>query len=307
MKKREFLQAMGGASLSLLFAPHRLAALSALPATELASRADFWDTIRASYRLTSAYINLESGYYSMQSEPVLEKFIEHVRDVNVLAARYMRTVQYDNKRKAQERLAHMAGCSPDELIITRNTTESLDTVVSGFDWKAGDEAVMAVHDYGAMLDQFKLMGRRWGVKNAIVTVPFDPRSDSEVVQVYANAITPRTKLLMVCHQINITGQVLPVRAICDMAHARGVPVMVDGAHAFAQLDFRIPDLDCDYYGASLHKWLGTPLGAGILYVRRDRIAALWPLYGDEGVPQDSIAKLNHTGTHPVHTDLAILD
>ncbi|WP_373068455.1 aminotransferase class V-fold PLP-dependent enzyme, partial [Gemmatimonas sp.] len=95
--------------------------------------------------------------------------------------------------------------------------------------------------------------------------------------------------------------------ICDMAHARGVPVMVDGAHAFAQLDFRIPDLDCDYYGASLHKWLGTPLGAGLLYVRRDRIETLWPIYGDEGQPATSIAKLNHTGTHPVHTDLAIED
>ena len=219
----------------------------------------------------------------------------------------MRTVQYDNKRRAQERLAQMAGCLPEELIITRNTTESLDTVVSGFDWKPGDEAVMSVHDYGAMLDQFKLMGRRWGVKNTLVTVPFDPQSDDEIVQVYANAITPRTKLLMVCHMINITGHVLPVRAICDMAHARGVPVMVDGAHAFAQLDFRIPDLGCDYYGASLHKWLGAPLGAGILYVRKDRIPALWPLYADEGVPLDSIAKLNHTGTHPVHTDLGILD
>jgi selenocysteine lyase/cysteine desulfurase len=193
------------------------------------------------------------------------------------------------------------------LIITRNTTESLDTVISGFDWKAGDEAVMAVHDYGAMLDQFALMGRRWGVVNRRVTVPLDPRSDDEVVQVYADAITPKTRLLMVCHMINITGQVLPVRKICEMAHVRGVPVLVDGAHAFAQLDFRIPDLGCDYYGASLHKWLGTPLGAGMLYVRKDRIAPLWPLYGDEGMAATDIRKLNHTGTHPVHTDLAIED
>ncbi len=307
MNKREFLQTLGGASLGLLFSPDRLRAFNTLPPVELAARADFWDTIRASYKLTPAYINLENGYYSMQAEPVLEKFIGHVRDVNVLAARYMRTVQYDNKRKAQERLAQMAGCSADELIITRNTTESLDTVVSGFDWKAGDEAVMAVHDYGAMLDQFALMGKRYGVRNNVVTVPFDPSSDDEVVQVYANAITPRTRLLMVCHQINITGHLLPVRKICDMAQAKGVPVMVDGAHAFAQFDFKIPDLHCDYYGASLHKWLGTPLGAGILYVRKDRIASLWPIFGDMSVPVDDIRKLNHTGTHPVHTDLGILD
>ena len=307
MKKREFLRTLCGGSLGMMFAPDRLAAFSVMPAKELAARADFWDTLRANYLLTSDYINLENGYYSMQSKPVLEKFITHVRDVNVLAARYMRTVQYDNKLKVQQRLAAMAGCGPDELIITRNTTESLDTVISGFDWKPGDEAVMSVHDYGAMLDQFALMGKRWGVKNTLVTVPFDPKSDDEVVQVFANAITSKTRLLMICHQINITGHVLPVRKICDMAHAKGVPVMVDGAHAFAQLDFKIPDLDCDYYGASLHKWLGTPLGAGILYVKKSRIAALWPIFGDMGVPVDDIRKLNHTGTHPVHTDITIGD
>jgi selenocysteine lyase/cysteine desulfurase len=307
MDKREFLQSLSGATLAMLFAPDHLSALRALPATELARRADFWDTIRASYRLTPDYINLENGYYSMQAKPVLERFIGHVRDVNLLAARYMRTLQVDNKRRAQERLAGLAGCSPDEIIITRNTTESLDTVISGHDWKAGDEAVMSVHDYGAMLDQFALMGKRYGTKRTMVTVPFDPKSDDEIVEVYANAITPRTRLLMVCHQINITGQVLPVQKICDMAHAKGVAVMVDGAHAFAQLDFKVPDLGCDYYGASLHKWLGTPLGAGLLYVRRDRIPALWPIFGDMSAPVDDIRKLNHTGTHPVHTDLTIVD
>ena len=311
MDKREFLRtaggALGSASLGLLFTPAQLLAFSRLPVDELAGRADFWDVLRAKYLVPADYVHLEHGYYSMQSQPVLERFIGHVRAVNAQSSRYMRTVQGANKARVQARLAALAGCSPEELIITRNTTESLDTVVSGFDWKAGDEAVMAVHDYGAMLDQFALMGRRWGVVNRTVTVPLDPRSDDEIVQVYANAITPRTRLLMVCHMINITGQVLPVKKICDMAHARGVPVMVDGAHAFAQLDFRIPDLGCDFYGASLHKWLGTPLGAGMLYVRRDAIAKLWPMYGDEGQPATSIAKLNHTGTHPVHTDLAIDD
>ncbi|WP_373067904.1 aminotransferase class V-fold PLP-dependent enzyme, partial [Gemmatimonas sp.] len=263
MDKRDFLRtvsgALGGASLGLLFTPAQLQAFSRLPVAELAARADFWDALRAKYRVPADYIHLEHGYYSMQSEPVLERFIGHVRAVNAQSSRYMRTVQGTNKARVQARLAALAGCAPEELIITRNTTESLDTVISGFDWKAGDEAVMAVHDYGAMLDQFALMGRRWGVVNRTVTVPLDPQSDDEIVKVYAAAITPRTRLLMVCHMINITGHVLPVKKICDMAHARGVPVMVDGAHAFAQLDFRIPDLDCDYYGASLHKWLGTPL------------------------------------------------
>jgi selenocysteine lyase/cysteine desulfurase len=125
------------------------------------------------------------------------------------------------------------------------------------------------------------------------------------VRTYAAALTPKTRLLMIPHMVNITGHVLPVRAVCDMAHARGVEVMVDGAHTFAQLEHRIPDLHCDYYGASLHKWLAAPLGAGILYVRQDRIAKLWPIYSDLGVPAGDIRKLNHTGTHPVHTDLGI--
>ncbi|WP_396204480.1 aminotransferase class V-fold PLP-dependent enzyme [Gemmatimonas sp.] len=307
MHKREFLRAVGTASLGLFFTPGQVAALSRWSPAELAAREDFWSELRATYVVPTEFIHLEHGYYSMQSQPVLERYVGHIRAVNALSSRYMRTVQAPNKARVQARLAALAGCTSNDLIITRNTTESLDTVISGFDWKPGDEAVMSVHDYGAMLDQFALMGRRWGILNRRVTVPIDPRSDDEVVQVYANAITPRTKLLMVCHQINITGQVLPVRKICDMAHAHGVPVMVDGAHAFAQLDFRIPELDCDFYGASLHKWLGTPLGAGILYVKPGRVEQLWPLYGDEGFAKDDIRKLNHTGTHPVHTDLAIED
>ena len=307
MHKRDFLRTLGGAAIGFALSPAERQLLAATPPAELARREDFWSELRTRYVVPAEFIHLEHGYYSMQAQPVLERYLRHIREVNAVSSRYMRTVQYPNKERVQGKLAALAGCSPRELIITRNTTESLDTVISGFDWKPGDEAVMSVHDYGAMLDQFALMARRWGITNTRVTVPLDPASDDEVVQVYANAITPRTKLLMVCHMINITGHVLPVRKICDMAHARGVPVMVDGAHAFAQLDFRIPDLDCDFYGASLHKWLGTPLGAGILYVKPSAVEKLWPLYGDEGYAATDIRKLNHTGTHPVATDLAIED
>jgi selenocysteine lyase/cysteine desulfurase len=220
----------------------------------------------------------------------------------------MRTRQPDDKLRVRTRLAKMAGVSPEELIITRNTTESLDTVISGYDWKPGDEAVMAEQDYGSMLDMFKLQARRRGLVNRVVSVPMHPQSDDEIVAVYERAITPQTRLLMVCHMINITGQILPVRKIVEMAHRHGVQVMVDGAHTFGQLDFTIADLGgCDYYGSSLHKWLGAPLGSGILYVRRDRIAPLWPLYADLGFADDDIRKLNHTGTHPAPTDLAIRD
>lgn len=305
MDKRQFLRSAGAAGLGLLSGHDVLAGAADTPAGSLAQDEAFWAALRSQFRLTSDYINLENGYYCFQPEPVLDEFIRNVRAVNVEASHYFRTRAIDDKRRIRGRVAAFAGCTPEELVITRNTTESLDTVISGFDWQPGDEALMARQDYGAMLDMFRLQARRHGMVNRLVDLPMDPTSDDEVVQVYARALSPKTRLLMISHIVNITGHILPVRAICDMAHARGVQVMVDGAHSFAQLDFRIPDLGCDYFGASLHKWLSAPLGAGVLYVRRDRIESLWPIYGDESVPVDDIRKLNHTGTHPAPTDLTI--
>jgi selenocysteine lyase/cysteine desulfurase len=268
---------------------------------------DFWKAIRKGYRLKQDYINLENGYYCIQPEEILESYIRHVREINLQGAYYMRTVQTENKNKVNVKLAELAGCTKEELIITRNTTESLDMIIGGLDWKAGDEAVMADQDYGAMLDMFKQVSKRYGVVNKILNVPNHPKSDEEIVDLYANAITPKTKLLMVCHMINITGQILPVKKICNMAHSKNVPVMVDGAHAFAHLKFTIPELNCDYYGCSLHKWLSVPLGAGMLYVKNENIAKVWPLLAEGEKKDDDISRLNHTGTIPVHTDLAIID
>ena len=239
---------------------------------------------------------------------MLDAYVQHIRDVNAVSSYYMRTRQFDDKRAAQTQLAGLLGCSPNDLIITRNTTESLDTVIGGFPWKAGDEAVMAQQDYGAMLDMFKLQARRHGIVNRVISLPNHPQSDAEIVSLYENAITPKTRLLLIAHLVNITGQILPVKQIVEMAHRHGVDVMVDGAHAFGQLDFTLADLGgCDYYASSLHKWLGTPLGAGILYVKPEKVAQLWPLFADNNLADNDIRKLNHTGTHPVATDLAIQD
>jgi selenocysteine lyase/cysteine desulfurase len=206
-----------------------------------------------------------------------------------------------------EKLGTLLGCSADELVITRNTTESLDTIIAGFPWKAGDEAVMAEQDYGAMLDMFKQVAKRHGVVNKIVSIPNHPKSDEEIVELYANAISSNTKLLMVCHMVNITGQILPIKKICEMAHSKGVDVLVDGAHAVAHIQYNIKDLGCDYYGASLHKWLSVPLGAGMLFVKKEKIKKIWPLIADSPKDEDDISRLNHTGTHPVATDLTISD
>jgi selenocysteine lyase/cysteine desulfurase len=218
---------------------------------------------------------------------------------------YMRTVQYENKHRSKERLAKLLGCSGEELIITRNTTESLDTIISGIDWKSGDEAIMAEQDYGSMLDMFKQQANRFGMVNKLISLPLNPQNDDEIIKLYENAITSKTKLIMICHMINITGQILPVKKICDMAHSKGVEVMVDGAHAVSHIDFKISELNCDYYGSSLHKWLGVPLGVGILYVKKEKIKQIWPLFGEYGFKEDEIRKLNHTGTFSVASDIAI--
>ncbi len=267
----------------------------------------FWEELRQQYILKPDYINLENGYYNFLPQPILNKYIEHIKEVNYQGSYYMRTVQWDNKQKSVIALASIAGCSPDELIITRNTTESLDTIISGIHWQAGDEAIMAEQDYGAMLDMFKQVSDRYGVVNKFISVPNHPKDDDEIVALYKNAITPKTKVLLVSHIINITGQILPIKKISEMAHQYGVQVMVDGAHAFAHIQFKIADLDCDYYAASLHKWLSVPLGAGILYVKKEQIKNVWPLLADSEKDPNKIRRLNHTGTHPVHTDLTIPD
>jgi selenocysteine lyase/cysteine desulfurase len=311
MDKRTFLKTAGlvglGGMLSLDGLAQMVNSVSSVPSNKLAGDEDFWASIRKGYRLKPDYINLENGYYCFLPEQVLEKFIEHVREVNYQGSYYMRTVRHENNRSIATKLAAIADCSPDELVITRNTTESLDMIIGGLDWRPGDEAVLAEQDYGAMINMFEQVSKRYGVVNRVVSVPNHPQSDEEIVNLYASAITDKTKLLMVCHMINITGQILPVRKLCDMAHERGVQVMVDGAHSFAHFEFSIRDLDCDYFGSSLHKWLSAPLGSGILYVKKENIGRVWPLIASGEKKQDDILRLNHIGTHPVHTDLAIAD
>ncbi len=311
MNKRTFLKSSAmlglGSIVSFRALSRIVEAVEHLPAEAVASDEDFWTKVRAGYKLKPEYINLENGYYCIQPQEILDRYIAHINEVNMQGAYYMRTVQADNKKAAAEKLARLVGVSAEELIITRNTTESLDMVIMGMDWKPGDEAVMANQDYGAMLDMFKQTARRYGIVNKSINIPKDPKSDEEIVALYEKAITPKTRLLMVCHMINITGQILPVRKICDMAHSKGVPVMVDGAHALAHIDFKIPDLHCDYYGSSLHKWLSVPIGAGLLYVNKERIGGLWPIFAESGKSEGDILKLNHTGTHPPATDLTISD
>jgi selenocysteine lyase/cysteine desulfurase len=309
MNKRDFIKNL---SLTALASPLYLGAMNSwvsevehLPVNTLAKKDGFWLKIRQDYKLKPDYINLESGYYNILPTPTLDHMIEHTKMVNYEGSYYMRTVQFDNKKRMVKKLADVVGCSPKNLIITRNTTESLDMIIKGFHWKEGDEAVFAEQDYGAMKLMFDQVAKRYGVVNKVVSVMNHPKSDEEIVELYANAITPKTKLLMVCHIINVTGQILPIKKICKMAHDKGVQVMVDGAHSVGHYEFNIEDLGCDYYGSSLHKWLAVPLGTGMLYVKGEYIDTIWPIFTESKREKFDISRLNHTGTHPVYHDLSI--
>ena len=310
MNKRGFLKSVATLGLGGLLPSEAFGnwvqTFSHKTADELAGDEAFWEGVRKGYRLKPDYINLENGYYCFLPQETLENYINHVREINYQGSYYMRTVQGDNKKKVVAKLAEVAGCSADEIAITRNTTESLDTVINGISWKAGDEAIMAEQDYGSIVNMLKLMENRYGIVRKTVSVPNHPSSDEEVVDLYRKAMTPKTRLILVSHMVNITGQILPIKKISDMAHSLGAEVLVDGAHTFAHLNFKLPDLGCDYYGASLHKWLSVPLGAGLLYVRSGKASGLWSLMADWEM-KDDINHLAHRGTHPVATDLAILN
>ena len=307
MNKRTFIRNLGAFAAMTPFMPFDLKAFEAERIPYPNDDEEFWKRIRKDYSLKPDYINLENGYYNMIPIPTLKKFIKHVEEVNYQGSYYMRTVQWDNKKRMAGRLASWLGCKDTELIITRNATESLDMIISGFPWKEGDEAIYARQDYGSMIDQFEMIARRYGIVNKVISVPNHPVSDEEIIALYESQITSRTKLIMVCHMINITGHILPIRKICDMAHTYGVEVLVDGAHCVGHIHVDIQELNCDYYASSLHKWLSTPLGAGILYVSPDKIPKIWPLLAEHDRESTDISRLNHTGTHPVHTDLAIAD
>lgn len=308
MNKRVFLQKLGLCAMSIPAlgfkpAPYEYATFELEQPTDKDEK--FWAKVRADYQLKPDYINLENGYYCMLPQPTLELYLKEIREVNRQASWYFRYMQATKKDEVIAQLVEAFGGSADELTITRNTTESLDTIISGYPWKEGDEVVYAHQDYGSIKNMLELVSRRYKLVQKIVDVPMHPKSDEDILEVYANAITPKTRLVMVSHMINITGQILPVKKLANLAHQKGAEILVDGAHCIGHFTFKIDDLDCDYYASSLHKWLSAPLGSGLLYVKKEHIKKIWPLLAPYELDQKNIKNLGHTGTHPAATDLAI--
>ncbi len=306
-----FLNASSGHLMSPRTWPSTSAQIGASPRADFlpwkGSDDSFWEEVRSHYKLVPDFINLESGYYNIIPEPTLEGLKQNMSQVNLRGSPYMRTELDQDRYTIAKSLADFMGCPQENLIITRNTTESLDLVIAGYPWQKGDHVIYAMQDYGAMKVMFEQVSKRHELTQEIISVPNHPSSDEEIVALYESKITSQTKMIMVCHMINITGQILPVRKICDMAHSYGVEVLVDGAHCIGHFEFNIQDLNCDYYGSSLHKWLAAPLGNGLLYIDSKRIAQLWPLLADYEKDPNNILRLNHLGTHPAYITLGISD
>ena len=318
MVRRTFLKTLGpltvGATVLPAFDPLRIARVESaadkiahLSPKEAAQDEEFWLHVQSAYKVSPDFINLENGFYSPSPQVVLDAWVRNIRMINEIPSFYMRHRQVEERETAKKQLAEFAGCSPEEIVITRNTTESLDTIISGLDLKADDEVIVTNQDYGSMLQAFEQQSRRFGIRIRTISLPLHPKQSAEVVQAFEEAITLKTRVMLVTHIINLTGQILPAREICDMAHEHGVEVIVDAAHSFAHIDFKIPDLQCDYLGASLHKWLCAPLGTGILYIKKEKIKDVWPLFGDTTYPPDDIRKFEHIGTHPVSSEITIPD
>ncbi len=274
---------------------------------ELAGDEAYWSPVQQAFRVDRSIVNLNNGGVSPSPGVVLDAQRRHVDYSNEAPAYTMWQVLEPQREAVRQRLARAFGCDAEEVALVRNASEGLETCQLGLDLAAGDEVLTSTQDYPRMLTAFRQLERRRGIVLRQLALPVPAEDPDEVVDLYERALTPKTRLLLVCHVINLTGQILPVREIVAMARRRGVPVVVDGAHAFAHFPFRHSDLDCDYYATSLHKWLFAPHGTGLLYVRRDKIRGLWPLMAAPAEMDADVRKFEEIGTHPAAPYLAIAE
>jgi len=272
---------------------------------EVAADEDFWTEVRNAFTIDRNIINLNNGYVSPAPRVVQEAMRRYLEYSDMGPWHTMINVLERQVETVRRRIAQTAGCDPEEIAITRNASESLENAQYGIDLKRGDEVLTTNQDYPRMLNTFRQRERREGIVLKTISFPVPPPSMDDLYRRFEQAVTPKTKLILVCHITNRTGQIFPVKRICDMAHARNIPVIVDGAHAFNHFPFKISDLNCDYYGVSLHKWTCAPVGTGFLYVRKSRIAGTWSLMASTDKQVDDIRKFEEIGTHPAANHDAI--
>ena len=287
MERRGFLKAAGTtAGLATLLGADAFRGIEAavddvsdLTPRQAARDEALWREVKQAFTVSRSLINLDNGYTCPTPRVVTEALVRYIWEQE--QGPYGLYVQQarDRVSTVKRSLARLFGSSASEIAIVRNTTEALKTVLYGFPLSPGDEVLTTTHDYSSMVSALENREKQEGIKLVQAPVPMPAQSMDDLVRIFERAITPKTRLILVSHITYTTGQVFPVRRICDLAHRHGIEVVVDGAHAVGQLDFNVSELGCDYYGTSLHKWLSAPKGTGLLYMKRAHIEKIEPIYG----------------------------
>jgi len=263
---------------------------------EVAGDEDFWTVIQQAYTVDPNIINLNNGGVSPSPRIVQEAVDRYNKMSNEGPSYFMWRILDQGREPLRQKLAALAGCSAEEIAINRNSSEALITVIYGLDLEPGDEVLGTKQDYPNMINAWKQKALRNGIKYTQISFNFPIENDEEIVAAYEKAITPKTKVIHVTHMVNWLGQIMPVKKIARMAHARGIEVICDGAHSFGLMDFKIPDLECDYFGTSLHKFLSAPIGSGMLYIKKEKIGKIWPLVCNDNPRGTDIRKFETLGT-----------
>lgn len=278
---------------------------SAEEARRFAADEDFWEPVQRAFDLDRTWINLNNGGCSPAPSHVMAQLERDLRFSNELPVIHMWQTLEPRIEIVRRELAREFGCDTEEMAITRNASEALETLIFGIDLKAGDEVIVSNQNYGRMINAWKQRVKRDGIVLKEISFAVPNTTPQSIVDRFAEAITPRTKVMEITHITNLTGQILPVKELVAMARAKGVKTFVDGAHAFAQFPFTRDELGCDYYGTSLHKWLLAPIGTGFLYVRKDQIPSMWPLMAGNPGQEADIRKYEEIGTHPAANHNAV--
>ena len=288
---------------NLLSAVHNAAGVSA---DALATDEDFWYAIQQSFTVSPGILNLNNGGVSPAPKMVQEAMKRYYDYCNEAPGYYMWRILDQGREPLRENLAKIAGCNKEEIAINRNASEGIETGIFGLQLKAGDEIVASKQDYPNIINAYKQRELRDGIKMVWINLELPSEEENYLVQQYVKAFTAKTKIVHIAHIFNWNGQILPVKKIAAEAHKRGIEVVVDGAHSFAHFDFKIPDLDADYFAFSLHKWLYAPIGTGILYVKKEKIKNIYPLFATNDNPlKDGIRKFENMGTRPFFIEQAI--
>jgi selenocysteine lyase/cysteine desulfurase len=313
-QRRTFLKHTAAISLGALFSPFpswsknlesALKKAEGIPAADLAGEEEFWRYIQQAFTVSSSIINLNNGGVSPAPKTVQDAMKRYYDYSNEAPSYYMWRILDQGRESLRTNLAKMAGCDKEEIAINRNSSEGLETIIFGLQLKAGDEVVASRQDYPNVVNAWKQRELRDGIKVIWINLELPSENESYLVRQYVNAFSPKTKIVNITHVINWNGQILPVKKIADEAHKRGIQVLVDGAHSFAHINFTIPELGADYFASSLHKWLYAPIGSGMLYVKKDKIKDLFPMFAGDDPLKDDIRKFENLGTRPFFIEQAI--